>query len=472
MKITLFLFATLCSLSITKAQTIDFVLADPQPNLIEVYGGSFASGDIDSDGDQDLLMAGLDPGRETALYLNDGEGNFTEVTNIPFPEASDTVTLFEDLDGDGDLDLYFSGRGFNIGDFAHIYLNDGLGVFTLLTNSALPEFRGKGAALGDLDGDGDLDLFISAEDTNGDFTADVYLNDGAANFTAMGSTAFEPYKFAAVAFLDVENDNDLDLIISGERQDDARRTSLYLNDGSGNYSVDTNADFVDMSADDVDIADTDNDGDLDILMSGRNDASEVRTILYTNNGAGEFTEQATGMQDTFAGTNAIADLDNDGDQDILIVGSQDGGLPNIFNKVYQNMGNNVFEEVAVIGGEYIAACIVDDFNGDDLLDIIIQGFVENTNVYWNDSTVLSVSDSMNATPVAIYPNPSNGLVIIDTPTVIPTNITVYNSLGTLVYRQSAIVTKSNNVILTQPPGIYVVVIETQSSTLIRKLILN
>ena len=145
-------------------QNINFELADPQPTLIDVYGGSIASADIDGDGDQDLMISGLDPGRETALYLNDGDGNFSEITNTPFPEASETVTIFEDLDLDGDLDLYFSGMGFSIEEFSHIYLNDGFGEFSQISNPELPNFRGTGAAIGDLDNDGDYDIIISASD--------------------------------------------------------------------------------------------------------------------------------------------------------------------------------------------------------------------------------------------------------------------------------------------------------------------
>ena len=147
----------------------------------------------------------------------------------------------------------------------------------------------------------------------------------------------------------MENDGDQDVIISGVQANDTKLTRLYLNDGLGNYSVDTNTNFEQLSADDIDVADTDNDGDLDILMSGTTDAFDVRTILYLNEGDGEFTELTTvDLQQTFAGTNAIADLDNDGDQDILIVGSQAGGLPNIFNIVYENLGNNEFEPVVTL----------------------------------------------------------------------------------------------------------------------------
>lgn len=386
MKRPLLLFLLVLTVSFSNAQNIDFTVATPRPDLIQVYGGSFASGDIDGDGDQDLIIAGQTPGRATALYLSDGSGNFTEVTTIPFPEATSTVTILEDLDGDGDLDLFFSGNGASVQEFAHIYLNDGLGVFTQLANPSLPQFAETGVAIGDVDGDLDLDLLISTKDGSGTFVADVFLNDGNANFTASGSTVFTPVQFSAIAFIDVEGDGDADVVISGEQQNGSALTTLYLNDGTGNYSVDATAGLVQMKASDIDVADTDNDGDPDLLMSGTVEPFAARTILYTNDGNGQFTELVTaGLQQTFAGTNAIADLDNDGDQDILVIGSQNGGLPNIYNIVYDNLGNNNFNPVDTLGGEYIAACVIDDFNGDSFSDIIIQGFADDTNVYWNTS---------------------------------------------------------------------------------------
>ena len=452
---------------------INFTLADPQPDLIEVYGGSFASGDIDNDGDQDLLMTGQSPA--TALYLNDGNGNFTEVTDITIPDrVFSSVTEFGDLDGDGDLDLYISGNndGGGIGVFTRIYLNDGTGSFTQLSNPLLPQFQGKGAAIADIDGDGDLDIIISAEDKNNQFVADIYLNDGNANFTPSGSTAFTPVKFASVAFIDVENDGDQDVIISGVQANDTKLTRLYLNDGLGNYSVDTNTNFEQLSADDIDVADTDNDGDLDILMSGTTDAFDVRTILYLNEGDGEFTELTTvDLQQTFAGTNAIADLDNDGDQDILIVGSQAGGLPNIFNIVYENLGNNEFEPVVTLGGEYIAACIIDDFNGDELPDIIIQGFVDNTNFYWNTSEILGTQDPFDKQSLTIYPNPSNGTFNIQLSHTEPSSIKIFNLNGQLVY-QNNLLSNKNELNLNLPSGLYMVIMTNNNSSQTHKLIIR
>ena len=122
-------------------------------------------------------------------------------------------------------------------------------------------------------------------------------------------------------------------------------------------------------------------------------------------------------------------MDNDGDQDILIVGTQVGGLPNIYNMVYQNMGNNEFVQTQILGGEYIADCVVDDFTGDGLKDIIIQGFVDDTNVYWNTSTTLSATEQIVSNQeVTFYPNPTNDAVYFNLKDKI-NSITLYNLLG-------------------------------------------
>ncbi len=428
MKKILLLNSIILMCSNVLSQTLDFTLANPQPNLVEVYDGSFASGDIDGDGDKDLLMTGQSPVRVTKLYINNGTGNFTETPTI-FPNASSTVAVLKDLDNDSDLDLFLSGIS-NVGViFTNIYRNNGTGVFTQVANTALPIFVGGGAAIEDVDNDGDQDIIISAQTSTNSFVADVYLNNGNAVFSAQGSTAFTAVKFSALAFIDIENDGDKDVIISGKDASNVSSIKLYQNNGLGNFTQNTNSIFAPVASNDVDVADTDNDGDLDFLVSGSQAGSIANTILYTNNGLGIFTPTTTNLQNTFAGKNAFGDLDNDGDQDLLIVGSQAGGLPNIFNIVYQNTGNNVFVQADVLGGEYIADCVIDDFTGDGLKDIIIQGFINKTNVYWNTSTNLSVDNPTVSNQIINYfPNPTKDIVNFNLNEKIE-SITIYNLLG-------------------------------------------
>jgi hypothetical protein len=134
------LFAFLSS----NAQNIEFTKADPQPNFYEVYGGSFASGDIDGDGDNDLLIAGQTPSKRTGLYINDGNGNFTELANPSLPQfqnngvdVADVDVDVADTDNDGDLDILLSGDGDNFMAQTAIYINDGSGQFSELTTTNL-----------------------------------------------------------------------------------------------------------------------------------------------------------------------------------------------------------------------------------------------------------------------------------------------------------------------------------------------
>lgn len=356
------------------SRALRFSLADPQPNLVDVWAGSFATGDVDGDGDVDLVMSGITPSRRAKLYLNDGSGNFTELES-PLPPASGGQAILKDLDGDQDLDLFFSGSA-ALNNFTNIYRNDGSGVFTLVPNAALPTSplgsTVPEAAFADVDNDGDEDMVMSSP-----ISADVFLNNGSAVFSPKGSSAFAPVG-GAVQFIDAEDDGDQDVIISGRAANNVSSTSFYRNDGSGNFTLDAGSVFAALRGEDIDVADTDRDGDLDVLLNG-----DTRNLLYLNNGSGIFTEVATAFQQTNGGQNEFADLDNDGDQDLLIVGTQAGGLPNIFNIVYENQGNNVYTQAAVLGGEYIAACAIADFTGDGLKDVVIQGFADRTNVYWN-----------------------------------------------------------------------------------------
>lgn len=452
---------------------LSFTLADPQPDLLDMYSGSSASGDIDGDGDNDLIMTGITPGLVTVFYLNDGAGNFTEMMDTPLRNVGAGEVKLEDLDGDGDLDLFASGQLNSSNGFVHVYLNDGAGTFTLLENPALPQLFNSGSDLADVDGDGDMDLLIFANTVVDGGTAGLFLNDGNAVFSASDGIDVIDLEVAFPIFLDADNDGDPDALIAGRIDFGMGFTQLYLNDGTGNFDAANNTDFVTLSTDAVNAADVDNDGDIDLLMSGTTDNLIVRTILYLNDGSGRFTElPSANLQNTFSGKSSITDMDNDGDMDIVITGSQDGGLPNIYAIVYENLGANVFAPVDTVGGEYISAVLVSDFNGDELPDIIIQGFADRTNVYWNTTVLTSVNDFSSAPPLTIFPNPSSGRLVVDLEDeMTDLSLNIYSITGQQVYRQPQVAGTRVELQLDLSAGTYMVVLRSGDLIVNRKMLI-
>src|SRR5262245_41294164 len=206
-----------------------------------------------------------------AAYLNDGMGNFTEVNATMFGGCSGRVRQIAagDIDADGDLDLYLPDSYgmqpdaffINNGQNPPLFANEGPLRLPVTSRSA-------GARFGDLDNDGDLDLVLTYWGTMPYFspgTAKVYLNDGAGFF--MEKPAAVPQNTQNIGtgpidvdLFDAEGDLDLDMILASR----AGESLLFLNDGTGTYA-DANGQFADQPGPYVygmDECDVDGDGDL------------------------------------------------------------------------------------------------------------------------------------------------------------------------------------------------------------------
>lgn len=128
-------------------------------------GSGVAAGDIDGDGLVDLYFARLDGANK--LYKNKGNFQFKDITEeagVAHKGNNSTGVVFSDIDGDGDLDLLVS----SLTEKNALYINDGQGNFSLKEESGLGQSKGAATiALADIDGDGDLDIYITnyKEDT-------------------------------------------------------------------------------------------------------------------------------------------------------------------------------------------------------------------------------------------------------------------------------------------------------------------
>ena len=266
------------------------------------YTISVVLGDVDGDGDLDLVAGNYI--YYNRLYLNDGTGSFGAGSNITADAHYTNSVVLGDVDGDGDLDLVAGNYNFQAN---RLYLNDGAGSFGAGSNITADAHYTYAVALGDVDGDGDLDLVAG----NFSETNRLYLNNGTADpwsgVTGSDITTYAHYTFSVVLG-DVDGDGDLDLVAGNSNQ--ANR--LYLNDGTGSFGADSDITADAQSTRSVVLGDVDGDGNLD-LVAGNSGANR----LYLNNGTADPWNGVTGSNITgdthITYSVALGDVDGDGD---------------------------------------------------------------------------------------------------------------------------------------------------------------
>ncbi|MCP4909964.1 MAG: VCBS repeat-containing protein, partial [Bacteroidetes bacterium] len=270
---------------------------------------------------------------------------------------------FADTDGDGDQDLLLTGRNSST-YYAHFYLNDGSGNFTPDTTQPFEPSGGGNLDFADIDNDGDMDLFMTGFLAGNTRFSKLYQNDGTGNFSEITSTPFlDIGGTSSSAFFDMDNDNDLDLILTGKNNNNEKKTTLYENDGAGNFSLVSSTPFENVFNGGVAVADTDNDGDIDVLINGENIIGGF-CQLYLNDGTGAFNPLAgTPFIQTSAGTADFADFDNDNDMDIIVTGAADQAGA-FAAHIYENQGNNNFSLVDVLVTVYIPSTALGDIDND------------------------------------------------------------------------------------------------------------
>lgn len=336
--------------------------------------------DVNGDGWDDIFISnGPSGGQNNMLYLNNGDGTFTAVTNDPIVQdnsPSDGAT-FADVDNDGDLDAFVV-TWYGVKNF--FYRNKGDGTFDYEETTANDGGTySETANWGDYDNDGWLDLYIT---NSTDFATNapaikrnlLYHNTGDGNFERIttGSPVTDAQISRSVQWTDYDNDGDVDLFISNEEN---QRNNLYRNDGEGVFTKITDLAFLldAKSSTGSSWADVDNDGDLDLFIAN---FPNQNNQLFINEGNGTFREVTEGDLVSDGGCSfgsAFADFDNDGDLDLFVANAFCTGT--LQNFLYQNDGNGNFTRDETSISNLVTpssyGCAWGDFNNDGFLDLVI-----------------------------------------------------------------------------------------------------
>lgn len=316
----------------------------PLPAVTALYASSDVDWvDVNKDGFQDILLANDGSGSVPALLINQGGTGFLDDAGARIPPPAQiplALTEASDVDLDGDLDLFLGAGQDLLAPAANLLLlNDGTGVYSI--DPAFPGGAGipLDAEFGDIDGDGDQDLLIAnyqdpdhpGETPDG---IELYLNTGAVftpkvSFATLPAT--DPHTAGgSISLGDVDNDGDLDVFVArADTGAGGLQNQLLLNDGSGIYT-DVTASSLPVITDnsfEAEFVDVDGDGLLDVFVANSISSVPGAHVLFNLGDAGgvpSFADFSVAIPSNLGpATNIrqgvdVADVDGDGDQDILV----------------------------------------------------------------------------------------------------------------------------------------------------------
>lgn len=425
--------------------------------------------DIDGDSDIDVLSASYGDDK-LAWYENaDGQGDFRFAHNITSDLISAISVHTGDIDGDGDIDVLGCSYIAYFGKIGWYENTDGLGQFSSIRAISINSGDDHPTSVYavDIDGDNDLDVIASFSSFNGKIIWYENLN-GLGNFGGPNTISLDVEGAGGVFASDIDGDGDMD-VLSASFYDD--KVAWYENtDGLGNFSAQKIISSNANGASSVYAADLDNDGDMDV-MAALFVADDI--VWYENtDGLGTFgSEQLITSNANEASSVHAADLDGDGDLDVISASRDDSKVAYYINT--DGLGAFGSQQIITTNRPGANSVFAADINGDNKMDVLSANRY-NASIDWYENTgPLSVNENENEiSSLALYPNPTGGFLNIASDSTI-ISVRVYNQLGQLVLEddnnEGIIIINMNKL----GTGLYFVkLVDTTSKSDVKKVILK
>jgi hypothetical protein len=366
----------------SQSVTVPEQVAAVQAGLPGTFGSATSVADVDGDGNQDLLVAGRtgtlqNSTKSATLYLQDDDGTFAPA-DAGLTGVEDAATAIGDVDNDGQKDLLVTGSS-----TATLYLQTDDGTFAP-AGADLTGVEVGSASIADVNGDDAPDILITGRDEDFECTSALYPGNGDGTFTPADAGLTAVCESSA-SIADVDGNGTMDLLIAGQAETSSGSvpsTTLYLQTDDGTFAP-ANANLTGVSRGASSVGDVDENGNADLLVTGYagDGLTNPRTTLYLQSDDGTFTEASAGLTNAASSATAIADMNGDGHEDLVVTGIVEGSFldsdPAIDATLYLGGGDGTFAPAqAGLLGVWGGSGSVADVDGDADTDLLLTGVDE------------------------------------------------------------------------------------------------
>ncbi|KXX66999.1 FG-GAP-like repeat-containing protein [Flammeovirga sp. SJP92] len=353
--------------------------------LEALNNSTYISADLNGNQEKnDVIYAGINSSSTWVIgakYISGGE--WLDWSNGLEPVASPKISI-GDLNKDGRMDLFVAGKDINTNSARiDVYINNGNGSWTNI-NSSIPQLENASIISGDFRAEGENGLLISGKNSSGEIQTRYFVYR-SSNFVELDVDILGYQNAETIAF-DANNDGRIDVLFSGDNPYGNRETKLYHNLGKGEYEAQAIS-FPALNQTKLKVADFNNDGYSDLVMTGLNASNQPSTYTYINN-TGIWQQVNWGLDNIATGGLEVGDFNRDGYIDVFLNG-YDRSYSRITQLYYNNAGTSFTNSTISFKEITSGDLTVLDWNNNDKLDVLLSGttaFGTEIFLYQNDFT--------------------------------------------------------------------------------------